>query len=241
MIRHLLLLCAALFCTLATAQDASLPAKDKFHLFLLVGQSNMAGRGVVEAQDQTPHPRVLMLSKEGRWVPAVDPLHFDKPSVGVGIGKTFGQLIAEANPGITIEWQRDSTGVIAARLLAEKQNRQADVAGGEGRHQAIAFARGHAGHGDRHALEFAARFRSRSFGNTLLIWSQHLDAFEKFMVERRARPSVLLPVWHVAGFALGAATALMGPKAAMACTVAAMATTSSTSGGRSHTRNLRVW
>ena len=40
------------------------------------------------------------------------------------------------------------------------------------------------------------------------------------MVERRARPSALYPLWHVAGFALGAATALMGPKAAMACTVA---------------------
>ncbi|MBI2255881.1 MAG: demethoxyubiquinone hydroxylase family protein [Proteobacteria bacterium] len=49
---------------------------------------------------------------------------------------------------------------------------------------------------------------------------KHLDAFEKLMVERRARPSLLFPVWHVAGFALGAATALMGPKAAMACTVA---------------------
>lgn len=49
---------------------------------------------------------------------------------------------------------------------------------------------------------------------------KHLDAFEKLMVERRARPSVLFPIWHVAGFALGAATALMGPKAAMACTVA---------------------
>jgi ubiquinone biosynthesis monooxygenase Coq7 len=48
----------------------------------------------------------------------------------------------------------------------------------------------------------------------------HLKAFEKLMVERRARPSVLFPIWHVAGFALGAATALMGPKAAMACTVA---------------------
>ena len=48
----------------------------------------------------------------------------------------------------------------------------------------------------------------------------HLQAFEKLMVERRARPSFLLPIWHVAGFALGAATALMGPKAAMACTVA---------------------
>jgi ubiquinone biosynthesis monooxygenase Coq7 len=49
---------------------------------------------------------------------------------------------------------------------------------------------------------------------------KHLDAFEKLMVERRARPSMLFPIWHVAGFALGAATALMGPKAAMACTVA---------------------
>jgi ubiquinone biosynthesis monooxygenase Coq7 len=48
----------------------------------------------------------------------------------------------------------------------------------------------------------------------------HLKAFEKLMIERRARPSVLFPVWHVAGFALGAATALLGPKAAMACTVA---------------------
>ena len=49
---------------------------------------------------------------------------------------------------------------------------------------------------------------------------KHLEAFEKLMVERRARPSLLFPIWHVAGFALGAATALMGPKAAMACTVA---------------------
>lgn len=48
----------------------------------------------------------------------------------------------------------------------------------------------------------------------------HLKAFEKLMVERRARPSALHPLWNVAGFALGAATALMGPKAAMACTVA---------------------
>jgi ubiquinone biosynthesis monooxygenase Coq7 len=48
----------------------------------------------------------------------------------------------------------------------------------------------------------------------------HLQEFEKLMVERRARPSALYPLWHVAGFALGAATAFLGPKAAMACTVA---------------------
>jgi Carbohydrate esterase, sialic acid-specific acetylesterase len=84
------------------AQDVALPDKANFHLFLLVGQSNMAGRGVVEEQDKTPHPRVLMLSQEGKWVPAIDPMHFDKPAAGVGLGKTFGQIIAEAKPGVTI-------------------------------------------------------------------------------------------------------------------------------------------
>lgn len=49
---------------------------------------------------------------------------------------------------------------------------------------------------------------------------RHLDAFEKLVVERRVRPTALSPVWHVAGFALGAATALLGERAAMACTVA---------------------
>jgi ubiquinone biosynthesis monooxygenase Coq7 len=49
---------------------------------------------------------------------------------------------------------------------------------------------------------------------------EHLDAFSKMVVERRVRPTVLHPLWHVAGFALGAATALMGRDAAMACTVA---------------------
>jgi ubiquinone biosynthesis monooxygenase Coq7 len=49
---------------------------------------------------------------------------------------------------------------------------------------------------------------------------EHLDAFERLIVERRVRPTVLHPIWHVAGFALGAATALLGQRAAMACTVA---------------------
>jgi hypothetical protein len=102
MIRPLICLLAFFVSLFAAAEDAALPAKDKFHLFLLVGQSNMAGRGVVEAQDKEVNPRVLMLSKEGKWVPAVDPMHFDKPSAGVGLGKTFGQIIAGANPGVTI-------------------------------------------------------------------------------------------------------------------------------------------
>jgi ubiquinone biosynthesis monooxygenase Coq7 len=48
----------------------------------------------------------------------------------------------------------------------------------------------------------------------------HLDTFGALIAQRRVRPTALLPFWHVAGFALGAATAAMGEKAAMACTVA---------------------
>ncbi|XP_014790276.1 5-demethoxyubiquinone hydroxylase, mitochondrial [Octopus bimaculoides] len=48
----------------------------------------------------------------------------------------------------------------------------------------------------------------------------HRETFEKLMVQHRARPTALLPIWNVAGFVLGAGTALMGKEAAMACTVA---------------------
>lgn len=49
---------------------------------------------------------------------------------------------------------------------------------------------------------------------------RHLKHFDEMMVERGIRPTALQPIWNVAGYALGAATALMSPRAAMACTVA---------------------
>ena len=48
----------------------------------------------------------------------------------------------------------------------------------------------------------------------------HLEAFDKLMAERGVRPTVLEPFWNVAGYTLGAVTAIMGEKAAMACTAA---------------------
>ncbi len=48
----------------------------------------------------------------------------------------------------------------------------------------------------------------------------HLATFNDIVATRRVRPTALLPLWHVAGFALGAVTAALGPRAAMACTVA---------------------
>ena len=49
---------------------------------------------------------------------------------------------------------------------------------------------------------------------------EHIDTFEKLILNHRVRPTALLPVWNVAGYFLGVATAMMGEKAAMACTVA---------------------
>ena len=48
----------------------------------------------------------------------------------------------------------------------------------------------------------------------------HREAFDAMIIARGVRPTLLQPVWSAAGFALGAATALLGPEAAMACTAA---------------------
>ncbi|MDX2209779.1 MAG: demethoxyubiquinone hydroxylase family protein [Sphingopyxis sp.] len=50
--------------------------------------------------------------------------------------------------------------------------------------------------------------------------ARHRIFFDRMIAERRVRPTILSPFWNVAGFALGAATAAMGPRAAMACTAA---------------------
>jgi len=55
------------------------------------------------------------------------------------------------------------------------------------------------------------------------MWAQeaeHLKTFDRLVVERQVRPTLLHPVWHVAGYALGAASAALGTRAAMAVTVA---------------------
>lgn len=55
------------------------------------------------------------------------------------------------------------------------------------------------------------------------MWEQekeHRAKFEDLINKYRVRPTALVPIWNVAGFVLGAGSALLGPKAAMACTVA---------------------
>lgn len=80
---------------LNAADQAAAP---RYSLYLLIGQSNMAGRGTVDAESAKGHPRVFALDKAGSWQPGRDPLHFDKPEAGVGPGLAFGAALAEADP-----------------------------------------------------------------------------------------------------------------------------------------------
>lgn len=96
------LLCLVLTTTTRAAEPATRPAPPadaKLAIFLLAGQSNMAGRGKVEPQDQVADPNVWALDAQNAWVPAIDPLHFDKPKIaGVGLGRTFAIDYAKAHP-----------------------------------------------------------------------------------------------------------------------------------------------
>jgi hypothetical protein len=74
-----------------------------FHIYLLIGQSNMAGRGVPDAESKVVNPGILMLDSLNRWVPATDPVHYDKPAiVGVGPAISFASEMLIASKKIRI-------------------------------------------------------------------------------------------------------------------------------------------
>ncbi len=72
---------------------------EKVWVFILAGQSNMAGRGKVEAQDTISSPRVLSINENGEIIPAKEPLHFYEPRMkGVGCGLAFGKELLNTVP-----------------------------------------------------------------------------------------------------------------------------------------------
>lgn len=101
---RLLTLVALAACGLSgCAGSSGLVDSQPMHIFVLAGQSNMAGRGELEAVDLTPHPRVFVLDEHDEWVIATEPLHFDKPArVGTGPGLAFAKTVADQNPGIRV-------------------------------------------------------------------------------------------------------------------------------------------
>lgn len=91
-----------LCCVLPCRAEPGPPTGKDMRLFLLAGQSNMAGRGKLDDQSKLAHPRVWVLARDLSWKPAVDPLHYDKPAAGTGIGKPFAEILAKQDPEIRI-------------------------------------------------------------------------------------------------------------------------------------------
>jgi hypothetical protein len=102
----------------------AIPLKENFYIFLMAGQSNMAGRGFVQPADTISNPRVFALNKDNEWVLAKEPLHYYEPArTGLDCGLSFGKklaalygknitigLVACAVGGSSIEqWLGDST------------------------------------------------------------------------------------------------------------------------------------
>ncbi|MDD4107982.1 MAG: sialate O-acetylesterase, partial [Prolixibacteraceae bacterium] len=76
-----------------------IPNKNKVWVFILAGQSNMAGRGWVEPQDTVPSERILTINRHGEIIVAKEPLHFYEPTMtGLDCGISFGRELIKNIP-----------------------------------------------------------------------------------------------------------------------------------------------
>lgn len=81
------------------AAAAAQTQSSQLDIFVLAGQSNMAGRGEIAPAHNQPLAGVSMLDKSRAWVPAIDPMHFDKPIAAAGLGRSFASRLRQANSG----------------------------------------------------------------------------------------------------------------------------------------------
>src|ERR1035437_8253013 len=76
-----------------------MPDKENVWVFILAGQSNMAGRALVEPQDTLSNPRIMTINAKGLLILAKEPLHFQQPSSeGLDCGLSFGRKMLEQIP-----------------------------------------------------------------------------------------------------------------------------------------------
>jgi hypothetical protein len=88
---------------LGTLSAYSQPSVDSsFHIYLLIGQSNMSGRGKPDSESKVINRQILMLDSLNHWIPATDPVHFDKPIAGVGPAISFAKNMLSDNKNIKI-------------------------------------------------------------------------------------------------------------------------------------------
>ncbi len=78
---------------------SEMPPQSNFWIFVMAGQSNMAGRGFVEPQDTVPDTRVFSLDANNQWILAKEPLHYYEPDLtGLDCGLSFGKKLASYLP-----------------------------------------------------------------------------------------------------------------------------------------------
>jgi hypothetical protein len=78
---------------------SSIPNPDSVFVYIMAGQSNMAGRGKIEPIDTIPNNRLLTLDKQGQLILAKEPLHYYEPSrTGLDCGVSFGTIILKKLP-----------------------------------------------------------------------------------------------------------------------------------------------
>jgi len=169
----LLALGAAAGCRPPAASRPPVREPGRLQLFLLVGQSNMAGRGTVAPEDRVARPRVWMLDRDGRWVPAAEPMHFDKRTAGVGPGRSFGVALSEHDSTADIglvpaavggspitAWEPGAVDAATATRPYDDAIRRARVALRRGRLAGILWHQGESDSNDRQAPRYAERLRA---------------------------------------------------------------------------------
>lgn len=77
-------------------KPSALPAKENFYIYIMAGQSNMAGRGFVQPSDTVISKQVLALDKNNEWVYAKEPLHhYESARTGLDCGLSFGKKLSK--------------------------------------------------------------------------------------------------------------------------------------------------
>ena len=155
--------------TIRAMADPVPPPKERFHIYLLMGQSNMAGRGALDAGAAEDEPRILALAPDGSWMPARDPLHqkIGLAEPGVGPGLSFARAMLASDPAVAI-------GLVPCAVGGSPLKRW--VKGGDLYEQALARARAaekagvikgvlwHQGETDSDQLPWAASYETRLAG-----------------------------------------------------------------------------
>jgi len=181
-------------------QEQELPPKDDLWIFIMAGQSNMAGRAQIEVQDRIENDRILSINSENEVIVAQEPIHFYEPSgLGLDCGMSFGSKILEQVPnsvsilliptaigGSSIEqWINDETHRGVQLLSNLKQRMRAART-----HGVIKGVLWHQGEGDAHEEQ------------TIRAYEGHMQ--ELFEIFRAAAEEEHLPivVGHLGSFAV---------------------------------------